>query len=198
MILARSLTVTRGRKLRLDSMVMETTIHHPSDSGLIAYPLEVDEACTSSQVRFQPWTDPGTWRTVYAGSTRSCIQCAPATTSSVACRVTQPNRGLVVISLRGGAPHYLRNAAPRLCQTVDYTTSKDDLVAIETTDAGACTKGEVYRFGQDKKVAVSKARYGALGSVRAGLGRIIVSKGQQQVIYGLSGVTRSPKVVARA
>jgi transposase, IS5 family len=33
--LARQLKVTRGRKLRLDSTVVETTIHHPSDSGLL-------------------------------------------------------------------------------------------------------------------------------------------------------------------
>jgi len=34
--LARSLKVTRGRKLRLDSTVVETEIHHPSDSTLLA------------------------------------------------------------------------------------------------------------------------------------------------------------------
>jgi transposase, IS5 family len=34
--LARSLKVTRGRKLRIDSTVVETTIRHPSDSGLLA------------------------------------------------------------------------------------------------------------------------------------------------------------------
>jgi IS5 family transposase len=34
--LARRLAVTRGRKLRLDGTVVETTIHHPSDSGLLA------------------------------------------------------------------------------------------------------------------------------------------------------------------
>ncbi|HYY88539.1 MAG TPA: ISNCY family transposase [Chloroflexota bacterium] len=34
--LARSLKVTRGRKLRIDSTVVETAIHHPSDSGLLA------------------------------------------------------------------------------------------------------------------------------------------------------------------
>jgi IS5 family transposase len=34
--LARSLKVTRGRKLRIDSTVVETNIHHPSDSGLLA------------------------------------------------------------------------------------------------------------------------------------------------------------------
>ena len=33
--LARGLKVTRGRKLRLDSTVVETPIHHPSDSSLL-------------------------------------------------------------------------------------------------------------------------------------------------------------------
>src|SRR5262245_39189374 len=33
--LARALRVTRGRKLRVDSAVVETTIHHPTDSGLL-------------------------------------------------------------------------------------------------------------------------------------------------------------------
>lgn len=33
--LARSLRVTRGRKLRVDSTVVETTIHHPTDSRLL-------------------------------------------------------------------------------------------------------------------------------------------------------------------
>jgi hypothetical protein len=31
--LAHSLRVTRGRKLRVDSMVVETNIHHPTDSA---------------------------------------------------------------------------------------------------------------------------------------------------------------------
>jgi transposase, IS5 family len=34
--LARSLKVTRGRKLRVDSMVVETNVHHPTDSALLA------------------------------------------------------------------------------------------------------------------------------------------------------------------
>jgi IS5 family transposase len=33
--LARSLKVTRGRKLRVDSMVVQTNIHHPTDSALL-------------------------------------------------------------------------------------------------------------------------------------------------------------------
>ena len=33
--LAHSLKVTRGRKLRVDSMVVETNIHHPTDSALL-------------------------------------------------------------------------------------------------------------------------------------------------------------------
>jgi transposase, IS5 family len=33
--LAHSLKVTRGRKLRVDSMVVETNVHHPTDSALL-------------------------------------------------------------------------------------------------------------------------------------------------------------------
>lgn len=33
--LARSLKVTRGRKLRVDSTAVETNIHHPTDSGIL-------------------------------------------------------------------------------------------------------------------------------------------------------------------
>ncbi len=34
--LARQLKVTRGRRLRVDSTVVETTVHHPTDSSLLA------------------------------------------------------------------------------------------------------------------------------------------------------------------
>lgn len=34
--LARSMKITRGRKLRTDGTVVETDIHHPTDSGLLA------------------------------------------------------------------------------------------------------------------------------------------------------------------
>src|SRR5215203_112705 len=34
--LARSLKITRGRKLRVDSTVVETNIHHPTDSALLS------------------------------------------------------------------------------------------------------------------------------------------------------------------
>ena len=36
MELARSLKVTRGRKLRTDGTVVETNIHHPTDDALMA------------------------------------------------------------------------------------------------------------------------------------------------------------------
>jgi transposase, IS5 family len=35
-VLARSLRVTRGRKMRTDGTVVETNIHHPTDSSLLA------------------------------------------------------------------------------------------------------------------------------------------------------------------
>jgi len=169
-----------------------------SESGLVSYTRTVDETCATSRVRFMPWGDPGAWRTVYAGAPRSCIACAPATTGSVACRATKPDRGLVVLSLRGGAPRWLKATHPRLCQTVNFATSRNDLVAIETTDAGACTKGVLYRFGADTKVATSTRRFSAQGSIRTGLGRILVSKGQQRVVSGLAGVTRVPHAIAAA
>src|SRR5205807_7361054 len=34
--LARQAKVTKGRKLRIDGMAVQTTIHHPTDSGLLA------------------------------------------------------------------------------------------------------------------------------------------------------------------
>ena len=34
-MLARHLAVTRGRKLRVDTTAVETTIHYPTDSGLL-------------------------------------------------------------------------------------------------------------------------------------------------------------------
>jgi IS5 family transposase len=39
--LARSLKVTRGRKRRVDRLVVETTIHHPTDSRLVGDGLRV-------------------------------------------------------------------------------------------------------------------------------------------------------------
>jgi transposase, IS5 family len=35
-VLARRAKVTKGRKLRIDGTVVETTVHHPTDSGLLA------------------------------------------------------------------------------------------------------------------------------------------------------------------
>ena len=49
--LARSLKVTRGRKLRIDSTVVETTIHHPSDSSLLADGVRVLSRLLRSAVR---------------------------------------------------------------------------------------------------------------------------------------------------
>ena len=43
--LARALKVTRGRKLRVDSTVVETPIHHPSDSSLLADGVRVLSRC---------------------------------------------------------------------------------------------------------------------------------------------------------
>ena len=64
--LARARQVTRGRKLRLDSTVVETAIHHPSDSTLLADSVRVlsrllrrAKRLVSAAARVQPalWRD---------------------------------------------------------------------------------------------------------------------------------------------
>ncbi|RIX28635.1 hypothetical protein D1781_14615 [Amnibacterium setariae] len=198
-------------RVRLDGSEVELGVPFPDaiaggvgyeiqvgDSGVIAYPKQIDDLCASSEVKFQSWSDGGTWRTVFVGAPRSCISCAAAAANSVACRVLQPDEGLVTIPLRGGSPRFVTDDQPERCQTVDFASWDDGLVAIETSDEGPCTEGLVYRFGQDGEVAISTTRYGTSGSVRIGLGRIIVTDGRQHAVFGLDGATLDPRTLVRA
>ncbi|HEX2174038.1 MAG TPA: ISNCY family transposase, partial [Dehalococcoidia bacterium] len=68
--LARSLKVTRGRKLRVDSTVVEATIHHPTDSRVVGDGVRVLSRLLR---RAQPVVAeaPGLSRRVCQGHTRS-------------------------------------------------------------------------------------------------------------------------------
>lgn len=44
--LAAQARVTKGRKLRLDATCVQTTIHHPTDSGLLVESVEAARACS--------------------------------------------------------------------------------------------------------------------------------------------------------
>ena len=52
--LARSLKITRGRKLRVDCTVVETNIHHPTDSALLGDGVRVLSACSGERRRYCP------------------------------------------------------------------------------------------------------------------------------------------------
>jgi IS5 family transposase len=68
--LARSLKVTRGRKLRVDSAVVETNIHHPTDSGILGAGVRVLSRLLR---RAKPLVGdaPGLPKTVFQSHTRS-------------------------------------------------------------------------------------------------------------------------------
>ena len=68
--LARSLQVTRGRKLRVDSTVVETTIHHPTDSRLVGDGVRVLSRLLR-RAKALVGAVPGLSRTAFAGHTRS-------------------------------------------------------------------------------------------------------------------------------
>jgi transposase, IS5 family len=68
--LARQLKVTRGRKLRVDSTVVETTIHHPSDSSLLGDGVRVlSRLLRRAKTVLQETTDLG--KAVFRTRTRS-------------------------------------------------------------------------------------------------------------------------------
>jgi IS5 family transposase len=68
--LARSLKVTRGRKLRLDSAVVETNIHHPTDSGILGAGVRVLSRLLRRAKTLVGET-PGLGKTVFQSHNRS-------------------------------------------------------------------------------------------------------------------------------
>jgi IS5 family transposase len=68
--LARSLRVTRGRKLRVDSAAVETNIHHPTDSGLLGTGVRVLSRLLRRAKALVGGT-PGLARTVFQSHNRS-------------------------------------------------------------------------------------------------------------------------------
>src|SRR5579885_1697058 len=68
--LARSLKVTRGRKLRLDSAVVETNIHYPTDSGILGAGVRVLSRLLRRAKALVGET-PGLGKTVFQSRTRT-------------------------------------------------------------------------------------------------------------------------------
>jgi hypothetical protein len=172
------------------------------DSGLIATTASSDEFPNlDATVRYMSWTHPGAWTTIYDAHRAVYLNCARPSASSVACAATDITTAAAtygVITLRTGKAVWLTSAHPGICRRLDYATYGSNLVAIETSSAGACTDGQLIRFGADGSFAASTKRYSGLGAIQAGLGEILASSRQQQEIDSLTGVTKQPLLVARA
>jgi hypothetical protein len=144
------------------------------------------------------WTTPGTWRTLYNAHGERYVGCSAPSRTHVVCSsmgldAEVPQLGL--FRLKDGAVTWLRKTHPKVCTHLDWATSGKDLVAIQTSDAGVCTRGKLLRFSASGALVGSTRRYSALGGVTVGLGRILVSRDDQRVLYSLTGVTRTPTVL---
>jgi hypothetical protein len=169
------------------------------DGGLLASTATSDETPNAdARIRYMSWSAPGVWRTLYDAHAERYVGCSAPSRTHVVCSsmgldAKVPQLGL--FRLRDGAVTWLRRTHPKVCTHLDWATSGADLVAIETSDAGVCTQGRLIRFSTSGTLVGSTRRYNALGGVTVGLGRILVSRDDQRVLYSLTGVTRTPKVL---
>lgn len=171
--------------------------------GLLASTATSDETSNAdARIRYMDWKKPGVWRTLYNAHAERYVGCSTPSRTSVVCSSMGldsevPQIGL--FRLRDAKVTWLNAKHPKVCKRLDWATSGSSLVAIETSDAGVCTKGKLIRMSASGKLAGSTRHYSAIGGVTAGLGKVLVSRTDQRVLYSLTGVTRAPKVlVSRA
>lgn len=169
------------------------------DGGVLASTTTSDETSNpDARIRFMSWSTPGVWRTIFDAHGERYVGCTPPSRTHVVCSslgldAEVPQIGL--FRLRDGAVTWFNKEHPKACTKLDWATSGSSLVAIEKSDAGACTRGKLIRMNTDGALAASTRRYSALGGVTVGLGRILVSRDDQRVVSSLTGVTRAPKVL---
>ena len=180
-----------------------------SDTGILATPGTSDEFHFKSQVRYLPWSHAAAWRTLYTTPVSKTIGCAPSSSRYAACEMSPADTytgtttyGL--IALDGSGARWIQTTHPKACKAVNIATLGANLVAVETSSAGVCTKGTLFRFSwEGALVSGGSHHYSStgiqvgLGGVSGGTGLILVSSLEQRHIDTLTGVTRSPYVVAR-
>ena len=174
-----------------------------SDKVLLATTPSSDEQTRPSRISYMTWANPGVWHPLYNAGHTANFGCAPATTTHVACRVDTtdgPGLGLVLFRLSDGHATWLHTTHPKACSLVSFTTKGTNLYAVETSDAGVCTKGKLYRL-QDDGTLVGGSRnhlFNALGMITTAYGKAVLSGGDQRHLYGTTGVTQKPVIIAKA
>lgn len=174
-----------------------------SDQGLLAVTPNSDEQTRPSRVAYMTWADPGVWRPIYnPGRTRE-IFCATPSSTHVACRVDGIDiggPGLVVFRLKDGHATWLRTTHPKACTYASWTTKGTNLYAIETSNAGVCTKGKLYRLQDDGTLVGGSRKYlfNTLGGIDTAYGKAVLSGGDQRHLYTTTGVTQKPVIIVKA
>lgn len=174
-----------------------------SDQGLLAMTPPSDEQTRPSRVAYMTWADPGVWHPIYnPGKTRE-IYCATPSSTHVACRVDGIDiggPGLVVFRLKDGHATWLTKTHPKACTYATWATKGTNLYAIETSDAGVCTKGKLYRLQDDGTLVGGSKKYlfNALGGIETAYGKAVLSGGDQRHLYTTTGVTQKPVIIVKA
>lgn len=168
-----------------------------SDRGLLAVTPGSDEQTRPSRIAYMTWAHPGVWHGVYDAGRPRYISCSTPSSTHVACRidgVDSAGPGLVLLRLRDGHATWLNRTHPKACWNLRWATKGASLWALETTDAGVCTRGKLYRLQDDGKLVGGsrKYRFSALGGIRPAYGEVVLSGGDQRHLSSTSGVTRKP------
>jgi hypothetical protein len=172
-----------------------------SDTGVVVTPGVSDENHFASQVRYLPWAHLSHWRTIHVTGRDIGVDCAPSSRTHIACSATSVASGATrfgLIALDGSGARWVQTKHPSACKAIRFATRGDNLYAIETSDAGVCTKGKLYRFDFDGTLVNGSSHHYSSTSIKVGLGsRVIVSSLDQRHIDTLTGVTRSPTILVR-
>jgi hypothetical protein len=172
-----------------------------SDTGLVLTPGVSDENHFASQVRFLSWSHPHAWRTIFVSARDVDVECAPSSSSHVACSATSLASGAQrygLVALDGSGARWIQTSHPRACTRIRFATRGHDLVAVATSDAGACTKGRLFRFASDGALIEGTSHRYSSASIHVGLGdTVVVSSLDQRHIDTLTGVTRAPTILVR-
>ena len=174
-----------------------------TDTGLMAVSPGSDEQTLPSRVAYMTWAHPGVWRQLYDAGRPRYIGCAPSSRTDVACRVDGVDSGgpgLVLLRLRDGHATWLHRTHPKACTAVTWATKGSSLWALETSDAGVCTEGKLFRLQEDGALVGGSSRYrfDAAGGIETAYGRAVVGDRDQRHLYSTTGVTRKPVLVVTA
>ncbi len=159
------------------------------DAGVVAYTVPTKTTSTPSRIRFMPWTKPGSWSTLFTSAPRTALACTPPSSTYVACTVQAGGPGL--LALNGHSRTWLYAAHPTACRHISIATAGNTLVALETSNAGACTTGQLYQLNANGRLinGSSTRLYSVPAGIHGGLGGILVSTADQHYVMRLKNVT---------